>query len=649
MNGNIGATTTVKIEQQPLLISDYGPINPLPMLGAPLESPYKITADVPRDILEGSAYGYPGNLYPYQLQDGYSRTRPERHLQTVVLENEKLRAVFLPELGGRLWELVDKSTGKNLLYTPSTIQFANLALRNAWFAGGIEWNIGTRGHSPTTCSPLHAGILTTTDGQEVLRMWEFERLREVVFQIDAWLPPGSPVLYVAVRIRNPNDADVPMYWWSNAAVPEDSGNRVIAPAESAFASSYTDGISRVNPTKDGGIDCTWPVNNPRARDFFFDIAPDKEPWILQADRDGDGVAMLSTNALRGRKLFVWGQGPGGRQWQEWLSPDGGRYAEIQAGLAQTQFQHLVMPGRAEWSWVEAYGNARLDPAIAHAADWTAAVDHAGDRVEALQDAETLRTALKAAAGWAHHPPQRMVTTGSGWGAIEAVRRRKSGITWLDESGTPFAKESITEAEQPWLDLLEGQTFSGADTFIKGADWGDLLERCLSNAQASLHRAFVKHANGELDEARTLYLESLKLQETAQAYRGLALVDLSQQHVGEGLGQYVTACALEPENTALLIEALTAFLRAGRGEAALDLLAWASMADADSGRLGFLKAAALAQVGRTEEAAALLKAGVEVADLREAENSISDLWRQVCPGVDVPAQYQFSMTSEGPEE
>jgi len=647
MNEDARAVTTVTLGQRSVMMSDPGPVNPLPMLGAPLESPYEITGGVPREILDGAAYGHPRNLYPYQLQDGYGRARSNRLLQTVTLENDQLRAVFLPGLGGRLWELVDKGTGKNLLYTPSCIQLANLALRNAWFAGGVEWNIGTRGHSPTTCSPLHAGVLTNSDGQDVLRMWEFERLREVVFQIDAWLPPDSPVLYVAIRVRNPNDSAVPMYWWTNAAVPEQPGDRVIAPADSAFASSYTDGVSRVNPADDGGVDCTWPVNNTRARDFFFDISAENQPWILQADREGDGLAMLSTGTLRGRKLFVWGQSPGGRRWQEWLSPEGGTYAEIQAGLARTQFQHVVMPAGAQWSWVEAYGNARVDPESTFAPDWAAAVDHCRSRVQALQGAQALEAAHKAASRWADQQPQRMVAAGSGWGALESIRRERRGIPWLEESGTPFDMESLSGEQQPWLDLLEGKVFGGADTFVSGRDWAELLERNPSNAQALLHRAFIRHASGALDDARVLYLESLRLQETAQAHRGLALADLGQDRIGEGLGHYATACALEPENSALLVEGLTAFLSADNlssdnAQGALDLLGRAGLPPFRQGRVGFLKAAALAQVGRTEEAAALLRAGLEMADLREGENPIPDLWRKVCPGEDVPAQYQFSM-------
>ena len=612
------------------------------MIGAPPETPYRITGTVPQEIIDGSNYGYPANLYPYRAQDGYTRRRSEHELQTVVLENERLRAVFLPELGGRLWELFDKTAGKQLLHTQHSIQFANLALRGAWFAGGIEWNIGTRGHSPTTCSPLHASTVRTPDGQDVLRMWEFDRLREVVFQIDAWLPPDSAVLFVAIRIRNPNATPVPMYWWTNAAVPESAQSRIIAPADSAFASDYTDGISRVVPTDDDGIDCTWPTNNPRARDFFFDLPPGKRRWTVNADEDGDGLAMLSTDRLRGRKLFVWGQGSGGNRWQDWLSPDGGRYAEIQAGLAQTQFQHLAMPGGAEWSWLEAYGNARVDAGVAHGTDWGAAVVHCEARVEALARARTLDAIHAATRAWADLPPRRSIIVGNGWGALESLRRRRGALPWLEEAGTPFPAESITGDQRPWLELLNGSGFRGANTFVAGEDWEASLAAETPSAQILLHLAVMKHASGELDAARALYLKSLLSEASVQAHRGLALVALSAGHVAEGLEQYRSACSLEPDSSALLIEAVTAFLSAGKADGALRLIKQSGIGLVQRGRVRFLHALALARTGNAERAAAILKEGVEVADLREGEDSISALWRQVCPGEEIPADYQFGM-------
>ena len=93
-------------------------------------------------------YGRVGSVLPYLVQDGYGRDRRPAEHKVAVLENDVLRATFLLDLGGRLWSLVHKPTGRELLYRNPVFQPANLALRNAWFAGGVEWNIGTIGHTP---------------------------------------------------------------------------------------------------------------------------------------------------------------------------------------------------------------------------------------------------------------------------------------------------------------------------------------------------------------------------------------------------------------------------------------------------------------------------------------------------------------------
>ena len=631
---------TVRVERRIFSIPERGGASSLPMVGSPLENPYRISGDIPQEIIEGSRYGNPANLYPYQEQDDYDRELSDRSLDTVVLENELLRAVFLPGLGGRVWELFDKTRGKHLLHSPDSIQFANLALRNAWFAGGIEWNIGTRGHSPGTCSPLHAALVRSPDGTDVLRMWEFDRLREVVFQIDAWLPHDSPVLLVAIRLRNPNNFSVPMYWWTNAAVPQTPGSRVIAPADSAFASNYGGGISRVRPTDDDGTDCTWPANNTRARDFFFDIRSESRRWILNADEDGDGLAMVSTPELRGRKLFVWGDSAGGNRWQDWLTPDGGRYAEIQAGLAQTQFQHLEMPAESEWSWVEAYGNARVDTGIAHGLDLDASVRHCGERVGALVGEDALESAHSAAAALAGVPPYRSVLSGTGWGALESAHRSRQNLPWVDEAGTPFDSKSITAEQQPWLDLLNGLDFPGAATFVRGDGWGELL--AAGGANATVHRAVLAHASGALTDARMLYARSLVEAPTAIAHRGLAMLALAAGNSADGLEGYRLACTLEPGNASLLVEAATAAIREGDAALAIRLIRRSTTGDARCGRMRLLEAQALALSGDAAAAADILRAGIEVADLREGENAMVALWRRVIPDVPVPAEYQFSM-------
>ena len=61
-------------------------------------------------------YGVIKSAYPYRQQNDYTRELQDREVQTIILENRYLKAVFLPEYGGRLWELWDKETGKSVIY-----------------------------------------------------------------------------------------------------------------------------------------------------------------------------------------------------------------------------------------------------------------------------------------------------------------------------------------------------------------------------------------------------------------------------------------------------------------------------------------------------------------------------------------------------
>ncbi len=648
-------------------MADLGPESPLPAVQPLLEPPYVVGEGVPEEIAAGSRWGKAPNIYPYPMQESYSRRLAPLELTCVALENSRVRATFLPELGGRLWSLLDKASGKELLHTGERIQFANLALRNAWFAGGIEFNIGTRGHAPTTCAPLHTAIVTTDEGQRVLRMWEFDRLREVVFQIDAWLPEDSPVLYLAVRIRNPNEHTVPTYWWTNAAVPQAERTRVLAPAKAAYITDYDGSMTRADPTDFHGVDASWPARNPQAADFFFDLAPDQRRWEVALDSDGDGLALVSSWRLRGRKLFVWGESVGGHRWQEWLSPgpkgtEPRRYAEIQSGLAQTQFEHLPLGAGESWQWVEAYGNAALDAGVA-AGGWDAAVEHAAERVEALVSEAAISEALADAERWADRAPCGHVLAGSGWGALERERRRHSDTGWIDEAGTPFAPSTIGPDQRPWLSLLESAaegspSFDGAESFVRGDDWAALLTRCTA-AEALFHRATLAHAMGNSADADALesiisdYRRALTddgpgLATQAQAWRGLGLALLSLADVRgtegrePGLDALARACAIDPGNRWLLTEAMTLSLAHGHPTRALELASKASDSLTGIGRVRFLIARAHALTGSPEAAAAMLRAGIEIADIREGEDSISALWSLVCPGEDVPDEYQFRM-------
>jgi uncharacterized protein DUF5107 len=626
--------STLRVDSVRLPVAGIGPVNPLPPVAGPPAAPYRLGGGLPAEIARNAGYGTPRTLLPYLVQDGYGRHREPGALKVAVLENGVLRASFAPELGGRLWSLVDLRTGRELLYRNPVFQPANLALRNAWFAGGVEWNIGTRGHTPFTCAPLHAARVEGPGGVPMLRMWEYERLRGTVYQVDAWLPAGAGALRVHVRVRNTTDATAPVYWWSNTAVPERV--RVLAPAERAFCTSY-DGSVVVRPFAE--IE-SYPPRNPHAGDYFFDTADTGRPWIVAVDDAGAGLAQTSTGRLRGRKLFVWGAAAGGRHWVDWLSPGNSGYAEIQAGLAATQYEHLPMPAGAAWSWLETYGPVRLDPDAAAGA-WPDAVAHAAAVLATAQPPDRQEAELAEAVALADRPPVESLHDGSGWGALERHRR---GTGWCDESGTPFADRTLGAEQRGWLALLERGALPDADpadpppSYVGGAgsepDW---LARLAQQPGwlAAYHRATLAHQAGDDRVAASAYRESLACAESAWAHRGLALLD------GD-VGRLRRAYRLAPDCWQLAVEAGDALLAADRPADALSLVDSVPAGIRDHGRIRLLEVRAALASGEADRARDILTAGLVVPDLREGEESLDTLWLQAFPGTEVPARYDFRM-------
>ena len=619
--------------------ADLGPENPLPPLHArgDVHDRIRVADHVPDEVRRNLDYGRVSGILPYTMQDGYTRVRHERTFRVAVLENEYLRAAFLLEYGGRLWSLWQKQEERELLYVNPVFQPANLALRNAWFSGGVEWNIGAIGHSPFTCSPLFAAAVQTPEGIPILRMYEWERLRRVPFQIDAFLPDGSPWLFVHVRIHNPHPDTIPMYWWSNIAAPETPHTRVLVPADSAFYFDYREKELLVIPTpRYQGGDYTVPTNIQHSADYFFNIPEGQRPWIAAVGEDGRGLIQTSTPRLRGRKLFLWGMGAGGRRWQRFLSQPGEAYIEIQAGLARTQMEHLPMPAGAAWTWLEAYGGIAVNPDRAHGADWHRAWREADSRLQRTLPAEALEEMARKARGWQDIPPSDILQPGSGWGALERVRRERAGEPPFAPPGIPFPDESLTEAQQPWLTLLNTGVFPDADPesppvgFMTAPAWREMLERSAHQPAgdhwfAWLHVGVMRFAAGDLDGAAEAWQRSLARTPTPWALRNLAVLDRIQGRLETAADRYEEALQMCPDLPPLAVECARAQIEAGRPErwlAILDVLPDTLRA---RGRIRLLEGQAALAAGDLDRVAAILSTPFVVDDMREGEKSLSDLW------------------------
>jgi hypothetical protein len=626
-----------------------GSCSPLPLL-APLPSIGEIDGAVPADIARRARSGTPPSLLPYLAQDDYGRRLEQRPLRVAVLENEHLRATVALDLGGRVLSLFDRDRERELLYVNPVLQPANFALRNAWFSGGVEWNIGTRGHSPTTMEPLHAAVIDGADGEPVLRLWEWERLRSVAFQVDLSLPPGAPLLLAHVRIRNPAMASTPMYWWTNAAIVARPGTRIIAPAVRAFRTEYPDRLT-VATVPDGGdgVDATYPARHVHAADLFFDLDGARHPWIAAVDDDGAGIAHVSTAQLGGRKLFVWGTGAGGTRWQHWLSHGGDdMYAEIQGGLAATQFEHVTMPGRSMWSWTEAWGSISVDPGRSHGRDWHDAVACTAAAIDGIAAEEHLAGWHRTAGETADRPPSRMLGTGSGWGALERRRREANGEECFDDSATPYPDSALGREQAPWLALLDTGELplltvsEPPPSYVVGSDWEARLDAAAPSWLTDYHLAVMAHGRGDRRLAAELYRSSLRRAANAWAQRGLGVLAAAEGRPGPAAEHAVVAVRLAPGEWRLAAEAVARLLDDYRPTEAVALVNELPAAVRRRGRVRLLEAWAACGAGDVQRAGAMLEDGLEVADLREGERSLDALWRAVHPGVAVPPHYDFRM-------
>ena len=139
-------------------------VSPLPAFRRRTPSVGKCDNTVPEHLRE--SLNQITRTLPYTMQDRYSRARLPLKLKCYVLENDYLRAEFLPEYGGRLYALYDKINERDLVLRNPVIQPGNLAIRNAWLSGGIEWNLGNIGHTVTTCDNVFSAILKTEEGEE---------------------------------------------------------------------------------------------------------------------------------------------------------------------------------------------------------------------------------------------------------------------------------------------------------------------------------------------------------------------------------------------------------------------------------------------------------------------------------------------------
>jgi uncharacterized repeat protein (TIGR01451 family) len=317
---------------------------------AHLTTAYNPTYNMTYPVLNWSAYhGTSTTLTDYEL---------------LVLENDYLRVTLLPELGGRVYQMIYKPTGHNELYQNPVIKPNHWGPpeQGWWLAvGGIEWCLPVDEHGYEWGAPWSYQVITSTAGVTVtLRdTTATDRLRAAV---TVHLPADRASLAITPRIENPTGHAIDYKYWSNALLTPGAANTVSADLRFVFNSDqmtvHSRGDDRVPPA---GQVMNWPVHN--GVDFsrlgnwdewigFFEYPQAQGGFIGVYDTAADeGVArVFPPDVARGTKGFGMGWG---HQIEPNIWTDGGStYVELHGGVASTFWDTTTLPAGQALEWTE---------------------------------------------------------------------------------------------------------------------------------------------------------------------------------------------------------------------------------------------------------------------------------------------------------
>lgn len=609
------------------------------------------TDDVPKRYTRLMGLDCGRRILPYTQLDRYDRHRTQTEVPSIIMKNDKLQATFLPTLGGRLISLVDLSDNRELLYCNTQLQVANLAIRNAWFAGGIEWNIGQYGHAFSTCSKVFASVQTSPDGEEFLRLYDYERCKRLWWHIDFHLPEGSPLLYAHVEIHHIDDDRTTLYYWTNTAVEMTDHTRIFASNEHAiYLDPFAPPVARrygdmKMPTIElyPDIDASYPKQFQCSQEYFFTCDSDDLPWEASFEQDGRGFFEASTHPLSYRKMFCWGDHAGGRRWQRFLAPDLGKeYVEIQSGLAASQLHGLYLDGKKSVRWTQAFGPITGDTEKLHQKDYHEAWIAATQDIRSLISLEKLQAQNEKFIEAAQIPPHTILQQGDGWGFIE---KKANGIAL--PPAFSFEPETMTVTEAPWNYFLDQGRLPSTDDIdtaftypsVVGQTWIHALEHAIEDSRSSFETAVLRHYLGialledeQIVAAKQCWLDTFSVIPNAWTARNLAALELRWNAPEFALRWYRKAFSLIPAQNRYLPmceEFFKLLVDQGRDDEALeffDSLPPDAVASSDSLALDRARLAAVLKDPQTIKALVFDR---ELSNIREGDVPLNALWDQYC--------------------
>ena len=169
-------------------------------------------------FLEKRVYqGSSGVVYPYPVIESIADEKTDHTYHAVWLENEYIKVMILPELGGRVQMAYDKIKQRHFVYYNHVIKPALVGLAGPWISGGIEFN-WPQHHRPSTFMEVDCTIEEKEDGSVTVWVNEMERMFHQKGMAGFTLRPGCAYLEINVKFYNRTELPQTFLWWANPAV-----------------------------------------------------------------------------------------------------------------------------------------------------------------------------------------------------------------------------------------------------------------------------------------------------------------------------------------------------------------------------------------------------------------------------------------------
>ena len=292
-------------------------------------------------FLEKRVYqGSSGAVYPYPVVESVSNEKAPRDYDAIFLENEYLKIMILPELGGRVQMALDKTNDYHFVYYNRVIKPALVGLAGPWISGGIEFN-WPQHHRPSTFHPVDVDLAAGVDGSQTVWCNEIDRMVGTRGMHGFALYPGKAYLEIQVRLSNRTPLPETFLWWANPAVHADENHQSIFPPDVCAVMDHGKRDVSSFPIATGeyykvdyspGTDISRYKNIPVPTSYMAYHSDYNFVGSYDHGRQAGLLHVASHHVSPGKKQWTWGCGEFGQAWDRQLTDEDGPYVELMCGV-----------------------------------------------------------------------------------------------------------------------------------------------------------------------------------------------------------------------------------------------------------------------------------------------------------------------------